>query len=373
MKIGFDAKRAFSNYTGLGNYARDTIRILSHYAPNNNYVLFTPNKNNNIRTSFIHGKENILVKTPETLINKFFTKFWRTKNIVNDLHKNDIHIYHGLSNELPIGIEKTSIKTVVTIHDLIFIRHPHLFNTIDRKIYYKKFKHACTVANKIIAVSKQTKKDIVKYFNISPNKITVAYQGCNQVFQSKIPELQKQLVIKKHKIPKDYLLYVGTIEERKNLLTILKTIQELPKQKLVIIGDGKTYKIKCLQFIKKHKLSNRVVFLSKLSLEDMSAIYQAAKIMIYPSIFEGFGIPILEALFSKTPVITTNGGCFVEAGGENSKYIDPLSINDMKQAIIEIESSAETERKMKEEGFKYAQKFTDDKIAKKLIEIYNNL
>ena len=199
------------------------------------------------------------------------------------------------------------------------------------------------------------------------------YQGCNKVFQNSIPIKQKEEILKKHQISKDYLLYVGSIEERKNLLTILKTLKELPNQKLVVIGDGKSYKVKCLRFIAKNNLSNRVMFLSGLSLEEMVVIYQSAQIMIYPSIFEGFGIPILESLCSKTPVITSKGGCFSEAGGPNSKYINPLSIEEMKKAILKIQNSNNLQNSMTEKGFEYAQRFTDDKIAKNLMNIYKSV
>ena len=373
MRIGFDAKRAFLNNTGLGNYSRDSIRFLSEYFSTNEYFLYTPNNTKNDRISFIKEKTNITICTPRSLVNKIFKQFWRSKNIIKDLSNNNIDIYHGLSNELPLGIEKTNIKTVVTIHDLIFIRYPHFFKTIDRKIYAKKFKSACERADKIIAVSEQTKKDIINFFNISANKISVVYQSCNKVFQNETDEYTKQSVIKKYNLPKNYLLYVGTIEERKNLLTLLETLKKLPNQKLIVIGNGRTYKIKCLKFILKNKLFERVIFLTKISLEEMAVIYQLADIMIYPSIFEGFGIPILEALFSKTPVITTKGGCFLEAGGPNSKYINPLSVEEMKDAIIEIQKCTKTQNKMIENGLKYAQEFTDDKIAKNLIKIYTDL
>ena len=166
---------------------------------------------------------------------------------------------------------------------------------------------------------------------------------------------------------------MGTIEKRKNLLTLLQVLVELPTHKLVVIGDGKSYKEKCLKFIAKNKMSDRVIFLKKISLYEMASIYQSADIMIYPSIFEGFGIPILEALFSKTPVITTRGGCFLEAGGKHSKYIDPLSISEIKNTIIEIQSSNKMKKRMIEKGLEHAQKFTDEKIAKKLMTIYNSL
>ena len=169
------------------------------------------------------------------------------------------------------------------------------------------------------------------------------------------------------------MLYVGSIEERKNLLTLLKTIKELPNQKLVVIGNGKAYKIKCLRFIAEHNLSDRVLFLTGLNLEEMAAIYQNAKMLIYPSIFEGFGIPILEALFSKIPVITSKDGCFAEAGGPATKYINPLSANDMKAAILEIQNSTELQKQMIVKGFEYAQNFRDEKIAKNLMAVYKRL
>jgi glycosyltransferase involved in cell wall biosynthesis len=373
MRIGFDAKRAFLNNTGLGNYSRDTIRVLSHYFPSNKYFLYTPKDKDNNRLSFLKDSKNTFVRTPQSLINKALKSYWRSKSIVRDLFTNQIDIYHGLSHELPLGIEKKNIKTVVTIHDLIFIRYPHLFKLIDRKIYYKKFKSACQRADKIIAVSQQTKQDIIDFFFIPEDKIEVVYQGCNSIFQKEIKANKKQEILNKYNLPSNYLLNVGSIEERKNLLTLLKTLKELPNQKLVVIGNGKTYKIKCLRFIAEHNLSDRVLLLTGLDLEEMAAIYQSADILIYPSIFEGFGIPILEALFSKTPVITSKGGCFSEAGGPESKYINPLSVDEMKAAILDIQNSTDLQEKITTKGFEYAQNFTDDKIAKNIMQVYTEL
>ena len=373
MRIGFDAKRAFLNNTGLGNYSRDAIRVLSNFYKDNKYFLYTPKEKENSRLDFLDNRTNTFVRTPQSLLNKTLKSYWRSKSIVRDLFNNKIDIYHGLSHELALGIEKTNIKTVVTIHDLIFIRYPHLFRTIDRKIYYKKFKSACQRADKIIAISQQTKKDIIDFFYIPEEKIEVVYQGCNAIFHHPIPDKKKQAIKEKYNIPKDYLLSVGSVEERKNLLTILKTLKELPNQKLVVIGNGKAYKTKCLRFIAEHNLSNRVLFLSDINLSEMAAIYQNAQMLIYPSIFEGFGIPILEALFSKTPVITSEDGCFIEAGGAFSKYINPLSIKQMKVAILEILNSKELQEKMETEGLEHAQNFTDDKIADNLMKVYKSL
>tara|TARA_B100000900_G_scaffold416182_1_gene449787 strand:+ start:1421 stop:2536 length:1116 start_codon:yes stop_codon:yes gene_type:complete len=371
MRIGFDAKRAFSNFTGLGNYSRDTIRVLFDYFPENEYYLFSPIITNKPRLEFINNNLNII--SPKGIINKLFPSYWRSKNIIKDLKKNKIDLYHGLSHELPIGIEKTKIKTVVTIHDLIFLRFPNLFTKIDRKIYEKKFRSACENSDKIIAVSNQTKKDIINFFDIKENKIEVIYQGCNPVFKSEKKTNEILEVKKKFNLFEDYLLYVGSIEERKNLMTLLHSLNDLQNRNLIIIGDGKSYKEKCIQYIKKNNLSKKVKILTDLNLHEISCIYQNANIMIYPSIFEGFGIPILEALNSKIPVITSRGGCFLEAGGENSLYVDPMSSDEISNSIIKIDNDSKLRNKMIQLGFEHAQKFDDKIIAQNLIKAYQSL
>ena len=231
--------------------------------------MYTPKLIQNNRFSFIYERENCHTRVPFSFIGNLFKKYWRSKNIVKDLIQDEIDIYHGLSHELPLGIEKTKIKSVVSIHDLIFIRYPHLFTIIDRKIYHKKILSACKRADKIIAISKQTKSDIIKFFNIPENKIEVVYQGCNVIFQKSIPKDEKQEVISKYNLPQNFLLHVSSITERKNLLNILKSIHKLNNQNLVIIGDGKKYKNKCLEYIHKHKLQEKVHLIHKINLKEM--------------------------------------------------------------------------------------------------------
>ncbi len=173
MKIGFDAKRAFSNLTGLGNYSRSVINSISSIIPTSEIYLFNPNKKNII---FHPSQKNIKIVQPNKFINR---KYWRLKGLNKEINSLNIDIYHGLSNELPIGLKT---KSIVTIHDLLFLKYPNFYNFIDRKIYAFKSKMACNKADKIIATSLQTKKDIVKYFNIDSEKITVIYQSCHNDF-----------------------------------------------------------------------------------------------------------------------------------------------------------------------------------------------
>ncbi|MBL6656991.1 MAG: glycosyltransferase family 4 protein [Flavobacteriales bacterium] len=373
MKIGFDAKRAFFNNTGLGNYSRDTIRILGKYFNQNEYHLYTPQNIHNNRLDFLNNQSQYHIHEPHTFLSKTFKSFWRTFTLKYDLEKDDITLFHGLSHEIPLGIHNTNIKSIVSIHDLIAIRFPQYFKRFDRISYINKSRYACQHADKIIAVSQQTKEDIVRFFEIDEKKIDVVYQGCNTIFQSQLPNSYKDEVVTKHQLAAKYLLYVGTIEDRKNLLTILKCLKELPNYNLVVIGSGGKYKQKCLSYIKKHNLASQVTFLSKLDLKEMAAIYQKAELLIYPSFFEGFGIPILEALFSEVPVITTLGGCFSEAGGPSTAYINPSNIKEMKSEIVDICSNPTRRKKMIEEGKNHAQKFTDDKIAEQLMKVYQSI
>ena len=372
MRIGYDAKRAFTNFSGLGNYSRDTIRILSSFFNKNNYLLYTPNNKLNDRLDFLKYQSNISIRSPQKLLDKIFSSYWRTKNILNDIEKDNIDIYHGLSHEIPIGIEDTKIKTIVTIHDLIYLRYPNLFSSVDLKIYDKKFRSACKRADKIIAVSKQTKKDIINYFSIDEQKIEVIYQGCNNAFKKSDYD-NYELIKNKFGLFDEYLLYVGSIEERKNLLTLLEVLKDIPRKKLIIIGDGNNYKKKCVSFINNNNLNSRTLILSGLKIEEMATIYKHAEMLIYPSIFEGFGIPILEALNSKIPVITSKDGCFSEAGGPDSIYINPLSKKEILEAIKKIEGTPNLKEKMIENGLKYAENFSDENIANNLMKVYQAL
>ncbi|NJB82895.1 glycosyltransferase family 4 protein [Wenyingzhuangia aestuarii] len=369
MRVGFDAKRIFHNTTGLGNYSRDTVRILASYFSENSYFLYNPKPG---KVDRLNLNNNMKVCLPKSKVWQKLSSLWRQKAIVKDLVADKVTIYHGLTNELPIGIENTTIKTVVTIHDLIFVRYPELYSYIDGKIHFKKFKRAAQVADRVIAISEQTKRDIVDFLGVSPNKIEVVYQGCHSAFLENYSLSEKNEVAKKYTLPSKFLLNVGTIQERKNLLTIVKAIKNT-NHSLVVVGKETVYAEKVKKYIDENNMTDRVLFLKGVSMQELAIIYQMASIFIYPSIFEGFGIPIVEALYSKTPVISSVGSCFSEAGGPNSIYIEPHDEVALQQAIFNIENDTVLQKEMKEKGWQYAQQFLDEQIAKNLINVYKKL
>lgn len=369
--IGFDAKRAYCNLSGLGNYSRNLINALARFYPQNRYTLFTPKAHP--KTPLVNTVDFKIV-TPACPFSKIFKSLWRTKFVVGDIKKAKVEVYHGLSHELPRGIEKIAVKSVVTIHDLIFIRFPHFFKPIDAYIYRKKILHACKVANKIVAISQQTKNDIVELLGVDSSKIEVIYQGCGEQFWKKYSPEQHDAVKEKHKLPPNYLLCVGTIEKRKNLLAILKAKHEFKIEVPLVVVGRKTeyYHNEVLPYIQANKLSG-VLFLEEVVDEDLPIIYQNAQCFIYPSLFEGFGIPILEALVSGVPVITSSGGCFGEVAGPSSLFINPTDHAELALSIKKVISDTNLSAQMVMLGKEYAKQFSDEAIAKKHIELYCNL
>ncbi len=370
MNIGFEAKRVFHNTTGLGNYSRDLVRILHRYCPQNRYFLYNPKPSK--KKLFESLGAEVIEKRPLGAFYSFFSNLWRRFGIINDLKRDHIDVFHGLSGELPVGLEKAGTKSVVTIHDVLFLRYPEFYSFIDRNIYYRKFKHAAEAADTVIAISEQTKRDIVQYLGIPENKISVVYQGCHQAFKESYTAAKKTALIKKYQLPKQFILNVGTIEARKNILVAVKALKNIDTT-LVIVGRKTAYTKEISTFIKQNKLEQKVIFLEGLSPEELAILYQLADLFIYPSLFEGFGIPIIEALFSKTPVITSIGSCFPEAGGPSTCYINPTSVDEVAKAICKILDDKVLQQKMTNDGFKYVQKFTDETIAKNIIKIYQAL
>lgn len=368
MRIGYDAKRAFNNHRGLGNYSRETIRIVASHFPDFQLDLFTPKIDSGIR---FDCPQNANVIQPK---HAFLTSLWRTFGITKEAERRQLDLYHGLSHELPVGIEKTRIPTVVTMHDLIFIRHPELYPFIDRKLYKTKYLRSCRVADRIIAVSQQTKNDLIELWGIDEKKISVVYQGCHPAFCQQVTVNQKQSIKKKYNLPETYLLNVGAIEPRKNQLLILKALKAgAIDEPLVIAGRKTDYLAELQQFIEKKKLQNQVFILPNVDFGDLPALYQCASIFIYPSQFEGFGIPIVEALQSGVPVIAAKGSCLEESGGPGSRYVSPNDEADLAEQIMLVLRDNELRNNMIENGKIYAEQFSDEAIANNLLNIYTDL
>jgi glycosyltransferase involved in cell wall biosynthesis len=367
MNIGFDAKRVFHNATGLGNYARDVLRILHRRRPEHAYYAYTPGKG---RLPFDVSGDRFHVRGPRGLLARALPALWRTRGIVSDLRADGIRLFHGLSNELPLGVERAGIASAVTIHDLIFERFPELYPPVDRRIYAAKARSAAARAGIVVAISEQTKRDLVDLYRVPEARIRVVYQTCHEAFRSPVPEERLRQVRARWQLPETFLLAVGTIERRKNLLLALRALEELPEVTLVAVGRPTPYAEELYAFARAHRLASRVRLLSDVSTPDLAAMYRLATVALYPSLFEGFGLPIVEALFSGTPVVTTRGGCFAEAGGPGSAYVDPGDPEELRGVLAALLADPARRAAMREEGLRHAARFSEEAIADGLFEAY---
>lgn len=375
MKIGFDAKRAFNNKSGLGNYSRNLIRGIIKNNPLEDYYLFNSESGRYKMHDFLEKRSNIHLVEPQSFWGKEFPGWWRSYGITKNANNLHLDIYHGLSNEIPLNGNLMKAKKIITVHDLIFIRYPEFYNAADRKMYAVKMKKSCALADAIVAVSEQTKQDLVELMHVPKEKIHVIYQTCDENFFQK-SEVETNIHSPEKLLPEEYILYVGTVEQRKNLLALVMAIHELDKSlrtTLVVIGKDTTYAKEVNNYVEKYGLERRVIFMKSVNNALMPLIYRRAKAFIYPSLYEGFGIPILEALISKVPVITSKGGCFPESAGPGSIFIDPNNANEIADAIRTVLTDENKRKQMIDIGYAYAQQFRPEVCANNMVALYKKI
>ncbi len=375
MVIGFDAKRANANNTGLGNYSRFVIAALAEYAPQNRYRLYIPKRKANREYDALYVDFPALEeRQPKGRFSRFFSSAWRSRWIASDLKNEGVEIYHGLSNEIPAGLAKRGVKSVVTIHDLIFRRIPSNYKPIDRKIYDTKFRYACENSDVVIAVSECTKRDIVELYNIDPQKIEVIYQGCAPLFTEKFDEKRKVEVRKRYQLPKRFILNVGTLEERKNLMLMVQSLEHLPEEiHLVACGRATKYTEKVMEYARSKGLESRIHLVHKSDYFDLPVIYQCAEVFIYPSRYEGFGIPIIEALSCGVPVVAATGSCLEEAGGDAAQYVSPDDPKGLAESVQRFIGDATLRDHSIEKGYEYVKRFDKSVIGEQIAQIYERL
>ena len=373
MKIGFDAKRLFCNFTGLGNHSRTTIDILSAQFPHAEFYLYSPRiVENDLTRRFINQGRSHLVMPHDLLRGSL----WRTFSIANEGRRDGIELFHGLSNELPVGLHGAGIPSVVTIHDVAFRTFPDMYHAHDRFIYDQKWRYACRNADQIIAISECTKRDIIRYYGVNPDKISVVYQPVAPIYYENIAEISDE--IDKNEVLSDakqpYMLYVGSVNSRKNLLSAVKALEMLPADlriPLVVVGGGGAYKTKVMEYVSSHHLENLIIWKQVIDNRELRKIYRRALLFVYPSFYEGFGLPVVEAALSGCPVITSNVSSLPEAGGPHSLQVDPESVEQISHAMQQLITDRSLHDRLALDARDYAmQAFHPSKLACDLMAVY---
>ncbi len=370
MIIGFDAKRAFYNQRGLGNYSRSIIKGLCEHHRENDYHCYSPRTN----SPLLPEAQEIGAITTH-LSRHTFQSLWRSFGMSHDLKRDNINLFHGLSNELPYTPSSFKTKFVVSIHDLLFKRQKEDYPILDRQIYQIKVRHALKKADMIISVSKNTKIDLLESYQLNEDQVTVLPPICDNIFFQECESNEIGALKERMKLPCDFLLFVGALTINKNVITLVETLQLLPNHSLVIVGRG-PMRAQLNRYLGKHKLHDRVHFVcdvNPISQQYLACLYQMASLTIVPSFYEGFGLPIIESLASKTPVICSNTSAMPETCGPGGLTFDPEDFESLANSISTLSSDSEQYRQYTHSGYKHAQKFQSKFLCQGLISIYSEL
>lgn len=370
MRIGIDATPILKQRVGVGNYVFNLIKNLSLIDHENQYVMF-----------YCHHsdvKEKILkVENPnfENRFIRFPTKImkllWATVRLPKvDWMVGGVDLYHSSAfylNALSRG------KSLLTIHDLNFLALRKLTLWSGRWHYAFKIKGYAQKVDAIIADSQSTKNEIIKYLKIPEEKIHVIYLGCSQAFQPFPESEKKQKMMEKYSIKGDFILYVGTLEPRKNLKGLIQAYAQSRAKDdfLLVLAGGKGWKYKHIfRLVKQLKLEDRVIFTGYMPDSDLPALYNSASVFVYPSFYEGFGLPPLEAMACGLPVIVSHTTSLPEVVGDAGVYVDPFDVEQISVSIDTVLSDTKLYQTLRQKGLKRAKLFSWEKTARETMKVY---
>lgn len=342
MKIGYDAKRYFHNHTGLGNYSRSIVQGIQKEYPADDCLLYD------------------LKALPRTL-----SMGRRAKAEGCDL-------LHGLSNELPLV---TPLPTIVTMHDVAWRTFPDMYHWADRHIYDLKYGHSCRKATRVLAISESTKRDVMRFYGVDEGRIDVIYQPVLPLFYEPMSADEAAALVP---TKEEYILNVGSINSRKNLLGLVKALELLPRDQrplLLVVGNGREYKRLVMAYVVQHGLSPWVQLLDEVRDNRMlQALYTRAKLMAYPSHYEGFGLPVVEAALQRCPVVTSTVSSLPEAAGPGALLADPTDIGAISHAIGQLLDHPDLARQMGEQAEAYARRsFDRTTLTHQLHQLYERV
>lgn len=375
MRLGFDAIRAFRNFTGLGNYSRFVLDALLKACPTAEFHLYTPQATRGGEVDFLHGDPRIRIH--EAPGRGRIARDWhRTFRLGRQVATDGVELYHGLSHELPRDLQRAGVPGVVTMHDVLWRRLPETYPWVDRRLYDWKYGHSCRQADAVIAISRQTADDVQAAWGIPDDRIHVVYQGCHSQFRRSVEVTEAEAIRLRHGLPPAFLLQVGTIETRKNAHRTLEALAALPANRrlpLVLVGRPTSYLKQVRERARTLGVTDLLHVRDSVPFPDLPGLYAAARAVIYPSRFEGFGIPILEAVSVGVPVVTSTGSCFREAGGEAALYADPEDPEAIADALDRALWDESTRTALRSVGRQWQERFSPPRIAADLLAVYRHL
>lgn len=371
MRIGIDAYPLTRNGAGISNYLYNLIVNLEKIDSENEYYLYScPG----IKLPFNNPRWHIRVK--KGLINKSST-IWMQTYAKRDTFEDKIDIFWSPEQICPLNLAK-NIKLLITIHDLTFVYFPQTMSVHNLILHRLFFKKSLGRANDIITVSNSTANDIRKEFSyIKKEKIKVIYNAAGEdIYSISIKEPQERLR-KQFDLFKKYILFVGTIEPRKNIESLIKAyngLEEGVKDEfmLVIVGKKGWKNSSVFRLCQELGLKdNQIRFLGYVSRRDLLYLYSAASLFVLPSLHEGFGIPLLEAMICKAPILCSDIPVFREIAEDSAHFVDATNVHDLSRGIRDMLQDKELIAKLINRGLQRNQFFSWSKSARQVLEVFH--
>lgn len=367
MKVGVDARLLSKPITGIGRYTLEMCRALLQN-PNVELYLYSPAP---LNTNLMPIFKNCTVKTG-FLRNVFLRQYWSEFTLASWVKQDNLDVFWGPAHFLPPFLQK-NLPCVVTIHDLVYKYASNTMRPLSRILESYRVPVAIKKANHIVTDSNATAQALQKEFKINPDRLSIIYNGANHM-----QAMHDASVLKKLTIHKPYCLFVGTLEPRKNLARLLKAYATLPqaakdRTNLVVVGGKGWGDVNLKKLITDLKLENHVHLLGYVDETLLPALYTHAQFLAMPSLYEGFGLPLVEAMNCGTPVLTSNNSSMVEVARNAGILVDPLEITSIKNGLQELIMNDTTRQNLAQQTQTNANRFNWQHSSRKLMEVFQGI
>jgi glycosyltransferase involved in cell wall biosynthesis len=388
MTIGIDCSAVAGERSGLGQYAFNLVHALSEIDTANRYLLYILFP----VTNYLLHRELVKVDLPDKAnFRIFFRKIPVPYQLMRYLRvpgfsaKADefmlgnlpADIVHSTTFSVP-RFRNRKKRLVVTIYDLTVLTHPEYHQKLNIRHCLEGIKDAVRYADRIIAISDHTKQDLMDHFRVPSDMIEVTPLAAGRNYRPVTDSRILDAARKKYGLPPRYVLFLGSLEPRKNVDALVQAYARLPEKlreefSLVVAGARGWLNSEVHKAVEDLKIGSRVHFTGYVAEEDMSAVYSMSTVFVYPSFYEGFGLPVLEAMSCGAPVITSNTSSMPEVAGDAARLVSPKDIDEIAGALESVLEDEETRDRMRTRGLKRASGFSWEKCARQTLDIYQNV
>ncbi|MBI5207758.1 MAG: glycosyltransferase family 4 protein [Candidatus Firestonebacteria bacterium] len=371
MKIGINAITINKHKTGIGTYTYELLKHLLEIDKKNEYIVFLPEDS----TMDFHAENLKLVYIKANINKPLLQLLWENVYLPGLIKKKNIDIFFSPSFVLPFFSFKS--KSVITVHDLAYIIFPETKSFLFGKYIRFIVPRSVRKADRIICDSKSTQDDLIKYYKTSGEKSIVIHLGCNL----SVNTFDSSLIFKfreKYELKNNYIVYIGNDDPRKNLSRLIqsfKLLKEKPSgrdMQLVLIGKRRKEE-KLTLMVKQLGIEHDVKFIDYLKENELNLAYAGAKLLVYPSIYEGFGLPILEAMACGIPVLTSNISSMPEIADDAAVFVNPYDVENICMGMESILKDNKLREALIDKGFQRIKKFSWLQTAEKTLEVFKSL